>query len=284
MPVTSSKDTNLSTAREYLQRAKDAGAQLAVLPECFNCPYDTACFREYAETLPDPSSPTVSHNSPSLSMLQQAARDTGMYIVGGSVPELRDDNVYNSSLSVSPTGDLLAKHRKTHLFDIDVPGKIKFTESSVLSAGSGPTVFRADGLDVSIGVSICYDVRFPDFAAVQARHLDARLLIFPGAFNLTTGPAHWELLMRSRALDNQVFVAACSPARDVDGTGYKAWGHSMIVDPWGVVLASADEKADVVIQEIDLARVDEVRASVPLGRQRRTDIYQVTHKGEAPAS
>ena len=278
MPVTDSKQTNLDTARDYLQRAHQASADLAVLPECFQCPYSTSVFRDYAESLPSPSeAEPAKHDSPSLTMLQEMAKQTGMYIIGGSIPERDADNVYNTSLTVSPSGALLAKHRKAHLFDIDVPGKITFKESDVLSPGNDATVFTAPELSCSIGVAICYDIRFPELAMIQARQYGASLLVFPGAFNLTTGPAHWELLMRVRALDNQVYVAACSPARDTQGDGYKAWGHSMVVDPWAVVVNTADEKDALVVAEIDLDKIDTVRKSMPLLNQRRTDMYKLDY-------
>lgn len=200
-----------------------------------------------------------------------------MYIIGGSVPEIDvEGKVFNTSMSISPKGDLIAKHRKAHLFDIDVPGGICFKESDVLSPGNSATAFDAPSLGCKIGVSICYDVRFPELAMVQSRDLGATLLVLPGAFNMTTGPAHWELLLRSRALDNQVFVAACSPARDENG-GYVAWGHSMVVDPWGKVLESAEEGESLVVCEIDLTRVKEVRGAVPTGMQRRVDMYRTSY-------
>lgn len=282
IPVTTSKDENINTAQDYLRRAKDSEASLAVLPECFNCPYDTECFSEYAESMPNAGTKTLNPAaSPSVAMLQRTAQETGMYIVGGSIPEVDENHrIYNTSLSFAPDGTILAKHRKVHLFDIDVPGRIKFTESSVLTAGDRLTVFSAAELNTTIGVSICYDLRFPEVAGVQARGLGSQLLVVPGAFNMTTGPAHWELLLRARAVDNQVFVAACSPARNEDNNGYKAWGHSLIIDPWGSVLASAQEKPDLVIADVDMRRLLEVRASVPTGKQRRTDIYELRLKKE----
>lgn len=286
MPVTASKPENLETARDFLIRAKSTGAALAVLPECFNCPYDTACFEEYAEPLPEPSTqdpPTVAavKASPSLSMLLNVAASTAMHVIGGSIPEVDDNgNLYNTSLTVSPFGKVLAKHRKAHLFDINVPGRITFKESAVLSPGNAATSFHVDELGVNVGISICYDVRFPEFTAIQAQKLGTQLLVLPGAFNLTTGPAHWELLLRARALDNQIFVAACSPARATSGEGYKAWGHSMVVDPWGTVLASATEVPEIVTTDIDLARVHEIRTNIPTSKQRRLDIYNLQHVKE----
>lgn len=289
IPVTPSKERNLETAREYLRNAASAGASLAVLPECFNSPYDTLSFRRYAEPIQPASTDgsLTKTSSPSVAMLSEMAIETGLHIIGGSIPEIDSstDKVYNASVSVGPDGRILAVHRKAHLFDIDVPGKIKFTESAVLSAGNCATTFpftppfAKDGEDIiTIGVSICYDVRFPELAAVQAQKLGARLLVFPGAFNMTTGPAHWELLLRARALDNQTFVAACSPARDLSpDASYKAWGHSMVVDPWGTVLGSAKEGPDLILVDIDMARLEYVRTSIPVRNQRRSDIYELQH-------
>ncbi|CAN8076166.1 unnamed protein product [Agarophyton chilense] len=278
MHVTADKEANLAKARDFLRRAKEADAKIAVLPECFQCPYDTTCFRSYSESLPEPPYPVTSrHESPSLTMLQDIALETGMYIVGGSVPEISEDKVYNTSMTVSPAGELIAKHRKAHLFDIDVPGGITFKESDALTAGEKATAFKVPELSLTAGVAICYDMRFPELAMVQARNMKASLLIYPGAFNMTTGPAHWELLIRARALDNQVFVAACSPARATSGDGYKAWGHSMVVDPWGKIVAATEEKESVVVAEIDLSRVETVRKAIPTRRQRRTDLYTLEY-------
>ena len=278
MPVTADKHLNLKVARDYLDRAHAAGAKLAILPECFNSPYDTACFREYAEALPDPSDKDVKklEGSPSLEMIRNAAINTGMYIVGGSIPEIDpNQNVYNTCMCVDPKGNVIAKHRKAHLFDISVPGGITFRESDALSAGQKATTFSAADLGCKIGVGICYDMRFPELAMLQTQRLGANLLVFPGAFNMTTGPPHWELLIRARALDNQVFVAACSPARAVSGDGYKAWGHSMLVDAWGSVVAKADEKEALVVGEINLGHTESVRKSIPTSLQRRTDMYKI---------
>lgn len=211
-------------------------------------------------------------------MLQEeAVKDAGMYIIGGSVPEVdQHGRVYNCSMSVSPQGVLVAKHRKLHMFDIDVPGGIKFTESDVLSAGGDVTVFEAPQLNCNIGIGICYDVRFAELAMVMTRRHAVQLLVYPGAFNMTTGPMHWELLMRARALDNQVYVVGCSPARD-EREGYVAWGHSMLVDPWGKVLVEAGSEPDLVIAEVDLAQLAAARRAIPVGKQRRDDIYRLQY-------
>ena len=174
-------------------------------------------------------------------MLSQAARETKTYVVGASIPELgeQEKTYYNTAFVFNPEGKLLATHRKTHLFDIDIPGKIKFIESDVLSAGNKVTIVDLPEYG-KIGLAICYDVRFPELAMIAARK-DAFMLVYPGAFNTTTGPMHWSLQARARAMDNQVYVAMCSPARDTQAT-YHAWGHSMIVNPNADVLTELEEQ------------------------------------------
>lgn len=166
------------------------------------------------------------------------------FLIGGSIPEYSTTTkkYYNTSLTFSPTGALLATHRKVHLFDVDIPGKIKFKESEVLSPGNKVTIVDLEGYG-KIGVAICYDLRFPELAMVAARK-GAFALIYPGAFNLVTGKLHWQLLARARAVDNEVFVAMCSPARDMEAT-YNAWGHSVVVDPMAEVLVEAGEGEEI---------------------------------------
>ncbi|KAJ2377467.1 Omega-amidase nit3, partial [Coemansia sp. RSA 2607] len=142
-------------------------------------------------------------------------------------------------------------------------------ESEVLSAGNELTQFATPW--GAVGLGICYDVRFPEMAMVAARR-GCLMMVYPGAFNTTTGPLHWELLMRARAMDNQIFIAACSPARD-ENAEYHAWGHSTVVDPYARVVASTDEKEGIVYADVDLSLVDEVRKAIPVYTQRRFDVY-----------
>eukprot|EP00190_Bangiopsis_sp_CCMP1999_P005422 CAMPEP_0198732438 /NCGR_PEP_ID=MMETSP1475-20131203/35888_1 /TAXON_ID= ORGANISM="Unidentified sp., Strain CCMP1999" /NCGR_SAMPLE_ID=MMETSP1475 /ASSEMBLY_ACC=CAM_ASM_001111 /LENGTH=292 /DNA_ID=CAMNT_0044495555 /DNA_START=297 /DNA_END=1175 /DNA_ORIENTATION=+ len=268
--VGADKKKNLEHAQAAVREAAKNGSRMAMLPECFNCPYDNSCFPEYAEEVPEVGTPlSDAVKGSSVGMLQTLAAEENMYIVGGSVPERSAGKIYNTSVSVTPEGKVAAKHRKVHLFDINVPGKIKFQESEVLSAGNSPTMF--DVGDFKVSVAICYDIRFPEFAMMVANE-GAKLLCIPGAFNMTTGPAHWELLMRARALDNQMYVAACSPARDPNAS-YVAWGHSMVCSPWGEVVACTEDKEDIVYADIDMDRLREVRESIPTNRQKRTDLY-----------
>lgn len=161
-----------------------------------------------------------------------------------------------------------------HLFDIDIPGEITFKESDSLSAGNQFAVI--DVKSFKIGFGICYDVRFEELAKVY-RKKGCNLLIYPGAFNMKTGPLHWELLARSRANDNQCYTAMISPARD-ESADYIAWGHSMIVDPWAKVLKTCATGEDIIIEELDAAVVDKVRSNIPIYSQRRGDLYDTIEK------
>ncbi|KIW34855.1 uncharacterized protein PV07_01603 [Cladophialophora immunda] len=271
------KAANLAHARSKVIEAAKAGASMIVLPECFNSPYGCQYFPKYAEiVLPSPPS---EEKSPSWHMLSKVAAETKTYLIGGSIPEFVPETkeYFNTSLVFSPTGKLLATHRKTHLFDIDIPGKIKFKESDVLSPGNKVTIVDIPEYG-KIGLAICYDVRFPELAMIAARK-DAFMFVYPGAFNTTTGPMHWTLQARARAMDNQIYVAMCSPARDMEAT-YHAYGHSMIVNPNAEVLVEAQEYEDIVYAEIDGAKIEETRKGIPIYTQRRFDVYPDVSAGK----
>ncbi|PSN66686.1 carbon-nitrogen hydrolase [Corynespora cassiicola Philippines] len=287
LACTADKAHNLSHARTKVLEAAKAGAKIVVLPECFNSPYGTKYFSQYAETLL-PSPPTESQ-SPTFHALSQLAKEANAYIIGGSIPEREasaggadgkdgkdGETLYNTSLTFSPTGELLATHRKVHLFDIDIPGKIRFKESEVLTPGNKLTLVDLPEYG-TVAVAICYDIRFPELAMIAARK-GAFLLVYPGAFNLTTGALHWELQARARAMDNQVYVGLCSPSRDMQAD-YNAWGHSMVVDPNAEVLEQLDEKEGIVIQELKAGRIEEVRGGIPIYTQRRFDVYPDVSQG-----
>ena len=272
LPTGTSKSTNLSAARTAILRAAPT-TNLIVLPECFNSPYGTQHFPHYAEPIPLSIAELDATASPSTALMSQTAKDARVHLVAGSIPEKSaDGKLYNTSLVFGPTGEILARHRKVHLFDIDIPGKIRFQESEVLSAGEEITVVEIEGYG-KIAVAICYDVRFPEMAMVAARR-GCWGLVYPGAFNLTTGPLHWELLARARAVDNQVWVAMCSPARVEGAEGYTPWGESLVVDPSGVVVAKAGCGEEVVTWECTPERMREVREGVPVTVQRRFGVYK----------
>jgi omega-amidase len=267
------KALNLQSAKEAISRAATLGCSVVALPEVFNGPYATSSFAKYAEKVPRAghTEPLDAIEYPSCSMLQQAAADHKVYIIGGSIAESNDGKLYNTSTVWCPKGHCIAKHRKVHLFDIDIPGKITFQESDVLTAGDNITTFDTPwGI---MGLAICYDIRFPALATCM-RKAGAMMLWYPGAFNMTTGPKHWELLARARAVDNQCFVATISPARNPDSE-YQAWGHSTVVSPWAEVVATTDHSESCVVTELDLAEIATVRQNIPVSKQERSDLYTV---------
>jgi predicted amidohydrolase len=262
MLVINNKDSNISKARSMIREAAAGGCRLVVLPEMFNCPYNSSLFPKYAESYPGGST---------LKMLSETAAEEGVYLVGGSIPEMDDDHIYNSSFIFNPRGELLAKHRKIHLFDVDLPDSLSFQESRTLGAGNSITVVKTE--ICTLGVAICYDIRFPELTRLMAL-MGAEIIVLPAAFNMNTGPAHWELLLRSRAVDNQVFMVGAASARNIEAS-YVSYGNSIIVDPWGQIMARADEKEVILYGDIDLHQIDKAREALPLLKQRRTDIYQL---------
>ncbi|OVA08913.1 Carbon-nitrogen hydrolase [Macleaya cordata] len=266
LSVTMDKERNIAHARKAIVEAAEKGAQLVLLPEIWNSPYSNDSFPVYAEDIA-----AGGDASPSTAMMSEVARSLQITIVGGSIPERCGDRLYNTCCVFGKDGKLLAKHRKLHLFDIDIPGKITFKESKTLTAGENPTIVDTDV--GRIGIGICYDIRFQELAILYAAR-GAHLICYPGAFNMTTGPLHWELLQRARAVDNQLYVATCSPARDADA-GYVAWGHSTLVGPFGEVLATTEHDEATVMAEIDYSLIELRRTNLPLEKQRRGDLYQL---------
>ncbi len=263
MKVCDDKGKNLATAEKMISEAVDDGAKLVVLPEMFNCPYDNSAFPEYAEGF---------YEGETVVFLSQIAKKKKIYLVGGSIPEQDEDrNIYNTSYIFDTKGNIIGRHRKVHLFDIDVKGSIVFKESDVLSPGNDITVFDTDF--GKMAVAICYDIRFPELIRLMALK-GAKIVIIPAAFNMTTGPAHWDLLFRTRALDNQVYILGCAPARDAEAS-YTSYGNSIIAGPWGDIIGRLDEKQGILVKELDIDSLAQVREELPLLKHRRKDIYKL---------
>ncbi|KAF8633715.1 hypothetical protein AX17_004373 [Amanita inopinata Kibby_2008] len=274
--ITSNKHENLQHARDMTLKAagNHKKPDLIVLPECFNSPYGHEHFPMYAENInytPGEPYDVANSKSESVKLLSATAKQASTWLIGGSIPECdtRDKAIYNTCTVYNPKGELVCLYRKIHLFDIDIPGKIKFKESETLKAGREIVTF--DTGFARIGLGICYDVRFPELAMVMARE-GCHVLVYPGAFNCTTGPLHWEILQRGRAVDNQIFMSMCSPARDLTAD-YHAYGHSMVVDPMGKILSEAAEGEEMTFTEIDPQTMKEARSGIPITVQRRFDVY-----------
>uniref|UniRef100_A0A1L8E2M2 omega-amidase n=1 Tax=Nyssomyia neivai TaxID=330878 RepID=A0A1L8E2M2_9DIPT len=232
---------------------------LAILSECFNSPYGVKFFNKYAELIPE------GYTSKALSAV---AKELGIYIIGGSYPERDYQNpkiIYNTCTVWGPNGELIATYRKIH---------VTLTESAVLTPGDKFTVINIG--PARIGIGICYDIQFDELSLIY-RNAGCNLLVFPAIFCLTRGPLTWELYQRSRANDTQTFVTMVSNARD-HANDYVAWGHTMLVDPWGQVVKSLKEEEDVIVTDIDFSVIDKVKEEIPINRQRRTDLYEVVAK------
>lgn len=253
------KADNLKEAAEKAAFAAMQGAEFAILPEMFNCPYETKCFPLFAEE----------RGGESWQALSAMARENHLVLIGGSVPEREGDRLYNTSFVFGPDGEELAYHRKAHLFDIDIVGKQRFCESDSFTPGEKATLFEADGH--TFGLAICFDIRFPELFRKMALE-GAEAVFVPAAFNMTTGPMHWELSFRMRAVDNQLFTIGCAPARDRTGR-YVSYANSLVCDPWGKVLANAGEEPGVTLCDIDLNEILSVRQQLPILSARRPEIY-----------
>ena len=266
-PVAASKDDNLSTVEKYVKSASAEGADLAVLPEMFCCPYANESFVKNAE----PVSGKV------WNFLSETAKRHNLYLVGGSIPELEGGRIYNTSFVFDRSGSLIARHRKMHLFNVDIEGGQKFRESDTFSAGADITLFDTEF--GRFGLCICFDMRFPELTRLMA--LDgAKMVIAPAAFNMTTGPMHWETMFRQRAVDDQVFTVGVSPARDEGGV-YVSYANSILCSPWGKVMARAEAGPELITAEIDLNEVERARAQLPLLSARRKDVYSIGRVNES---
>lgn len=266
--VFAEKEKNIRQLEEILDCGKTEGADLVTLPEMFACPYETGNFPLYAEP----------EGGPSWQALSALAKKHHIYLSAGSMPEFgaaaegqTGCRVYNTAYVFDRGGRQIGKHRKAHLFDINVTGGQCFRESDTLSPGNQITCFDTEF--GKVGLCVCYDFRFPETARLMAQD-GAKLILVPAAFNMTTGPAHWELMFRQRAVESQCYVIGTAPARDVESS-YISWGHSIAVDPWGTVLAQMDEKEGIRLVELDFDYLEKVRQELPLLKHRRTDLYEL---------
>ena len=256
---------NLERVRERGLDAGRVGAELVALPENFAFMGEETKKREIAERV------DADANGPIMTALRLAARDARVWLVAGGMPEASDDPArpFNTSLLFEPDGRLVTRYRKVHLFDVDLPDGTKLLESGATTAGSEPCTAEIGsraGKAVGLGMTICYDLRFPELYRKLGR--DVRIVTVPAAFTLTTGKDHWHVLLRARAIENQVFVLA--PAQHgKHPKNRQTYGKSLIVDPWGDVLAQCAEGEGIAMARLDFAAQDRVRASLPCLAHRR---------------
>lgn len=245
------KNENIEKALGLIKSAKTQGARLVVLPELFNCCSTLEDIVKKAESVPGPT----------INLLARKARQNKIYILCGSIMErARKGRAFNTSVLLGPRGQILGIYRKIHLFDIDIPKGIRFKESESILPGSELTTARVDGY--MVGLSICYDLRFPElFRALRLR--GAEIILLPSAFTTFTGKDHWEVLLRARAIENQVYIVAPNQL-GTHPNRITTLGRSMIVDPWGTVLTQAPDKETLVVADLDLNLLREVRRRLPI--------------------
>lgn len=256
------KERNLGIAERLVREAGSEGAELVVLPEKFNVLGSPEQLAAGAEPL----------DGPTLKWAGALARELGLWLVAGSIVEEveHDEKLRNTSALIGPDGARHAVYRKVHMFDVEVEGMV-YRESDAESAGDEIVV--ADAGELQLGLAVCYDLRFPELFRIMAVR-GARAFSLPSAFTVPTGRAHWEVLLRARAIENQAFVIAAGQVGK-HPPDHESYGHSMIVDPWGAVLASAtSEPEKVVVADLDLEAQEETRRKLPSLANRRPGAYR----------
>jgi predicted amidohydrolase len=263
------KARNLAAAERLVRAAAADGAELVALPEKWNLLAGGAELVAGAEPL----------DGPSLTSARSWARELGVHLLAGSISERgEEEKASNTSVLVGPDGEDLAVYRKIHMFDVDAGG-VSYRESAHEQAGS--EVVAAPVGDLIAGLTVCYDLRFPELFRILALR-GARLILVPSAFTLATGRDHWEVLLRARAIENQLFVIAPNQVGEAP-PHYSSFGRSMIVDPWGVVLATAPDEECFVAADLDFAVLDRIRESLPSLANRQPGAYAWPQPTEHPA-
>jgi deaminated glutathione amidase len=251
------RQENLKVAAELLERAAAGGADLAVLPE----------YTDYlgpASRLPEPEGIDGSYRS----FFSAIAADLGIWVLAGSFHEAGPDaaHTYNTSLLLDRSGAVAAAYRKIHLYDVEIPGRVSYQESASVAPGTQAVSVDVEG--VRVGLTICYDLRFPELYRQLAVDGRAQVLLVPAAFMMHTGRDHWEVLLRARAIENQCYVVAAGQIGDHDPER-TCFGRSMVVDPWGTVVAQAADEVGVAFADVDLERLARIRAELPSLANRR---------------
>jgi nitrilase len=245
-----------------------AAKTIVSLPEMWSClGADRATKLDQSEILPPPGD--VAEEGSAYAFLSVKARQHGIYLHGGSIGERDGDRLFNTTLVFGPDGDEIARYRKIHLFDVVTPSGQGYRESSMF--GSGDKVVTCRIGDATLGLTICYDLRFPELY-LALRRAGADIIVVPSAFTVETGRAHWDILLRARAIETQCYVIAAATTgthHDATGRPRHTYGHTLICDPWGEILACLPENAGFAEADIDLARLAEVRAAMPVLDHRR---------------
>ncbi|HET8625897.1 MAG TPA: carbon-nitrogen hydrolase family protein [Thermomicrobiales bacterium] len=266
------KAHNIAVALDLVGRAAGVGADLAVLPEYVDFLGPDEQARAAAEPIPGPTSAAFA----------AAAREHGIWLLAGSIREAGDDpgRSYNTSLLFDRAGAQVARYRKIHLYDVELAGNVSARESATIAPGCEIVTAEVEGHPV--GLSICYDLRFPELYRAQALR-GAEILFVPAAFTLFTGKDHWEVLLRARAIENQCFVVAAGQTGKHEPHA-ACYGRSMIIDPWGTVLATAPDGVGMALADLDFAHLRRIRAELPSLANRRPEAYPAAERVAVPVA
>jgi predicted amidohydrolase len=256
------RDVNVNSALELIDLAAGSGARLAILPEVWPYLGPDEGNRVYAESVPGPITDALAGR----------ARRHGMYIHAGSIYETRqgEPGLFNTSVVIAPDGEIIGHYSKIHMFDVVLDGDAKYQESATITPGQEIATVDIDG--VQVGLAICYDLRFPELFRILALR-GAQVVVLPAAFTMTTGKDHWETLIRARAIENGLYMIAAAQWGQ-HPPGHWCYGRSMVVDPWGTVVATASDGVGLATASIDLVRVEAVRRQIPSLANRRPEAYQ----------
>ncbi|HET7171788.1 MAG TPA: carbon-nitrogen hydrolase family protein [Gaiellales bacterium] len=260
------KSENVALMAPLVAEAAGRGADVVLLPEKWNAWMDGPGLRPLAERL---------DGGETVDAMAGWAREHGINLIGGSIAiAAEDESVHNVSIAFDRSGERVAAYTKIHLFDVDVGG-FSYRESDGTAPGSELVTAELDG--VTFGLTVCYDLRFPELYRALALDRGARILTIPSNFTLHTGMAHWEVLLRARAIENQAFVLATGQHGTPGGLDKPSYGHSMIVDPWGTVLAQAPDGDGVIVGDLDLTAQASIRERLPALLHSRADLYRTAH-------
>jgi predicted amidohydrolase len=254
---------NFAAVEQSLDRAAEMGAQFVGLPELWTYLGPYAGYEEAAQTIPGPA----------IELLQEKAQKHNMIVHGGSIVERHPTlagKFYNTSVLIDRSGEIVAQYRKIHLFDVQLANGEKHLESERIVPGDRVVTAEVDG--ITFGLTVCYDLRFPELYRALVLQ-GAQVLLVPAGFTMHTGRDHWEVLLRARAIENLCYVVAPGQV----GTyppGKQCFGRSMIVDPWGLVIAQAQDMPTVIMAEVDLAQIEQARAQIPCLEHRRPQVYR----------
>lgn len=256
------KAANIETALRLIDEAAETGARMVVLPEIWTYLGDDEGNRLNAESIPGPVTDA----------LAEKARQHGIYVHGGSILEKRDGEpkLLNTTVVFDPNGKIVAQYSKIHMFDVVLDGVASYKESNTVQRGEEIVTFDMDG--TTVGLAICYDLRFPElFRILRLRGAD--VIVLPAAFTMTTGKDHWEVLLRARAIENQVYMVSCGQFGP-DSSGKWCYGRSLVADPWGTVIGTAPDREYILRATVDLDYLHKVRRQVPSVENRQADLYR----------